>query len=188
MSRAALVLAGIMIFPSCRGQSVQTTEPEPSVPATPGEAEAEPTLWLEAEHFEDVPPPPLEPDPGVAPLAGFEGEPVNWRLDRDGLERTDYALGDGPEAGPGAQLTLDYLGTLADGTSFDSTYDRATPFEFELGAGRVIPGFERGLEGARAGMRRKLVIPPELAYGDQQRGQIPANATLIFYIEVLSVE
>ena len=179
-----------MIFPSCRRQSVQTTEPEPepSVSAKAGEGASEPTLWLEDEHFEAPPPPPLEPDPGVAPLAGFEGEPLNWRLDRDGLERTDYALGEGPEAGPGALLVIDYLGTLADGTKFDSTYDRASPFEFELGAGRVIPGFERGLEGVRAGMRRKLVIPPELAYGDQQRGQIPAHATLIFYIEVLSVQ
>jgi FKBP-type peptidyl-prolyl cis-trans isomerase len=88
----------------------------------------------------------------------------------------------------GDRVRIHYVGMLLDGTEFDSTHARSTPFEIELGRGRMIPGMERGLEGVRPGMRRTLVIPPELAYKERALGQIPAHATLVFHVEVLSVE
>lgn len=189
MTRLVPVLAATLFAFGCR----TVAEPTPSAP--PAEASeplatkpsVEPKLWLEAEHFDSVeatPPPPSE----RPPRPGFDTTPVAHQLDPDGLEWTDYTSGEGTAAASGSQLRLDYVGVLDDGQVFDSTYERNLPFEFELGAKRVIPGFERGLAGVRAGVRRKLVIPPELAYGDHQRGTIPANATLVFYIEVLSVD
>ncbi|MDD5711090.1 MAG: FKBP-type peptidyl-prolyl cis-trans isomerase [Candidatus Colwellbacteria bacterium] len=80
-----------------------------------------------------------------------------------------------------------YVGTLMDGTEFDSSLDRGEPLLFTLGAGQVIPGWEQGVEGMRIGEKRRLIIPPELAYGTigTPDGPIPPNATLIFEIELL---
>lgn len=96
--------------------------------------------------------------------------------------------GEGAEATPGAELTVHYTGWLMDGTSFDSSRDRGQPFSIVLGAGRVIPGWEQGLEGMRAGEIRELIIPPSLAYGERGAGGvIPGNATLRFEVELLEV-
>ncbi|KIG15191.1 FKBP-type peptidyl-prolyl cis-trans isomerase FkpA precursor [Enhygromyxa salina] len=127
-----------------------------------------------------VPPPPAYP--------GFPADPIRSEVLPDGLVLHDYTPGSGAPALPGNRVSIHYVGQLLDGTEFDSTYARATPFEIELGLGRMIPGMERGLEGVRAGMRRTLVIPPALAYGERAPGTIPANATLVFFVEVLSVE
>ncbi|MCX6704120.1 MAG: FKBP-type peptidyl-prolyl cis-trans isomerase [Candidatus Woesebacteria bacterium] len=81
------------------------------------------------------------------------------------------------------------MGTLADGTKFDSSYDRGTPFSFNLGAGEVIQGWDQGVAGMNAGGKRKLTIPPSLGYGAQGiPGVIPGGATLIFEVELLKVE
>lgn len=96
--------------------------------------------------------------------------------------------GDGAEAVPGAEVTVHYTGWLMDGTKFDSSRDRGEPFSLMLGAGRVIPGWERGLEGMRIGEIRELIIPPELGYGARGAGGvIPPNATLRFEVELLDV-
>ncbi|WP_296756486.1 FKBP-type peptidyl-prolyl cis-trans isomerase [Thioalkalivibrio sp.] len=96
--------------------------------------------------------------------------------------------GDGAEAVPGAEVTVHYTGWLMDGTKFDSSRDRDEPFSLTLGAGRVIPGWERGLEGMRVGEVRELIIPPELGYGARGAGGvIPPNATLRFEVELLDV-
>jgi peptidylprolyl isomerase len=104
----------------------------------------------------------------------------------DKLEVTDLKVGKGPEAKDGDLITVLYRGTLTDGTEFDSSKDRA-PFNVVLGQGRVIKGWDQGLVGAKAGGKRKLVIPPELGYGDRDLDVIPPNSTLIFEIDVLKI-
>jgi FKBP-type peptidyl-prolyl cis-trans isomerase len=86
-------------------------------------------------------------------------------------------------------VTVHYNGWLAsDSTLFDSSIQRGQPFTFQLGAGRVIQGWDEGVDSMRVGGERQLVIPPDLAYGSQGSGPIPSNATLIFEVELLSVD
>jgi FKBP-type peptidyl-prolyl cis-trans isomerase FkpA len=99
----------------------------------------------------------------------------------------DIKLGAGDEARTGAKVKVNYLGVLEDGTKFDSSYDRNEPFEFTLGAGQVIRGWDIGVAGMKVGGKRELVIPPELGYGANQVGPIPPNSTLKFTVELLEV-
>ncbi len=97
--------------------------------------------------------------------------------------------GDGPEATSGKKVTVHYTGRLTDGKVFDSSEQRSTPFPFTLGTGQVIQGWDKGVLGMKVGERRRLTIPPALAYGESGVGQvIPPNATLIFEVELLKVE
>ncbi len=106
----------------------------------------------------------------------------------DGLEITDEVIGTGTEATAGENVTVNYVGTLTNGTKFDSSYDRNQPFSFVLGASRVIKGWDEGVLGMKVGGKRKLIIPPSLAYGENGvPGVIPPNSTLIFEIELLGV-
>lgn len=101
----------------------------------------------------------------------------------------DIKVGTGAEAVSGKLLTVDYKGSLTNGTKFDSSYDRGTPFSFTLGEGRVIKGWEQGLVGMKVGGKRKLTIPPSLGYGERGAGaSIPPNATLVFEVELLEVK
>jgi rhodanese-related sulfurtransferase len=100
----------------------------------------------------------------------------------------DLTVGEGAEAARNHAVQVHYTGWLMDGTRFDSSLDRGTPFTLMLGMGQVIPGWEMGLEGMRVGGKRELVIPPELAYGPVGAGGvIPPNATLRFEVELLAV-
>ena len=106
-----------------------------------------------------------------------------------GLKVDDLVLGSGAVAVRGSTLTVNYLGVLIDGTKFDSSYDRGEPFQFVLGAGAVIAGWDIGLDGMKVGGKRRLTIPSDLAYGDRGAGNIiPPNATLVFEIELLGVK
>jgi peptidylprolyl isomerase len=102
------------------------------------------------------------------------------------LEIKDLKEGTGPAAKAGDQLTVQYVGVnYANGKQFDASWDRGQPFQFQLGAGGVIPGWDEGLVGTKAGGRRELIIPPDLAYGAQGAPpDIPPNATLIFVIDL----
>jgi FKBP-type peptidyl-prolyl cis-trans isomerase len=100
----------------------------------------------------------------------------------------DIEVGTGSEAETGKRVTVDYEGTLTDGTKFDSSYDRGQPFSFMLGAGEVIQGWDLGVAGMKEGGKRKLTIPSELAYGSRALPGIPANSTLLFTIELHEVE
>jgi len=96
--------------------------------------------------------------------------------------------GSGNASKAGDKVSVDYVGTLQDGTKFDSSIDRGTPFEFALGENRVIQGWELGVLGMKVGEERMLTIPPELAYGAEGRPPvIPANATLIFKVDLLGI-
>jgi FKBP-type peptidyl-prolyl cis-trans isomerase len=107
----------------------------------------------------------------------------------EGLKIEDIKVGTGAEAVSGKKITVNYSGTLTDGTKFDSSYDRGEPFSFNLGAGEVIQGWDKGFAGMKIGGKRKLTIPPELGYGaNGAGGVIPPNATLIFEVELLKVE
>lgn len=104
------------------------------------------------------------------------------------LQIEDLQIGTGAEAKPGQSVSVHYTGTLTNGSKFDSSRDRNEPFEFALGAGMVIKGWDQGVAGMKVGGRRKLTIPPELGYGPMGYPPvIPPNSTLIFDIELIEV-
>ncbi len=106
-----------------------------------------------------------------------------------GLQIVDIEVGTGDVAEAGHTVSVHYTGRLADGTKFDSSLDRGQPLEFTLGAGQVIQGWEEGVAGMRVGGKRRLIIPPELAYGEGGFANlIPPNATLTFEVELLAVQ
>ncbi|GMX58450.1 MAG: hypothetical protein MCSN_1040 [Candidatus Microsyncoccus archaeolyticus] len=97
--------------------------------------------------------------------------------------------GNGQEVKSGDTISVHYTGYLENGTKFDSSLDRGEPFEFQIGLGQVIQGWEQGLIGMKVGEKRKLTIPPELGYGSSGAGGvIPPNATLIFEVELLEIK
>lgn len=107
---------------------------------------------------------------------------------RDGLKIINIKTGTGDEAIASSKVSVHYTGWLEDGSKFDSSLDRGTPFSFTIGGGDVIKGWEYGVEGMRVGGKRELIIPPALAYGPRgYPGAIPPNATLKFEIELLAV-
>ena len=107
-----------------------------------------------------------------------------------GLKYTDTKVGSGAEAKAGQTAVVHYTGWLTNGTKFDSSKDRGQPFSFPLGGGRVIKGWDEGVQGMKVGGTRKLTIPSNLGYGAQGTpgGPIPPNATLVFEVELLDLK
>lgn len=138
-------------------------------------------------------PPPAPPTPAAAvapaPATPAPTAPVLKEVTTSsGLRYTDLLVGNGPLAEDGMAVAVHYTGWLTDGTKFDSSLDRGQPFTFQLGASQVIRGWDEGVKGMRVGGKRKLVIPPELGYGERGAGGvIPPDATLVFEVEFMGV-
>ena len=104
------------------------------------------------------------------------------------LKIEDIKVGTGKAVKSGDTVIINYVGTLTNGTKFDSSYDRNQPFETQIGTGQVIKGWDLGVIGMKVGGKRKLTIPPQLGYGDQAAGIIPPNSTLIFELELMGIK
>jgi FKBP-type peptidyl-prolyl cis-trans isomerase FkpA len=118
-------------------------------------------------------------------VAGVSTSTATDSLPQLKIETLRAGKGDGAKAGD--TVTVNYLGTLENGTKFDSSYDRKQTFDFVLGAGSVIEGWDQGLVGMKVGEKRKLTIPSRLGYGGAAQGSIPAFSTLIFEIELVKI-
>jgi len=105
-----------------------------------------------------------------------------------GLQYVDTVVGTGAQPKTGQTVTVHYTGYLDNGTVFDSSEKRGQPFEFKIGTGQVIKGWDEGLATMKVGGKRRLIIPPELAYGAVANGPIPANSRLTFDVELLGVK
>jgi FKBP-type peptidyl-prolyl cis-trans isomerase len=112
------------------------------------------------------------------------GAPKSWNS--SGVQIEDLKVGDGPLATKGKVVRVDYAGYLPDGTRFDTTSGRA-PLQFQLGEGTVLKGWDLGVDGMRVGGRRKLTVPPRLAFGDRAVGPIKPNSTLVFDVQLVAV-
>jgi len=105
-----------------------------------------------------------------------------------GLKYEDIQVGKGDSPKKGDIVTVHYTGTFENGKKFDSSVDRGQPFEFPIGMGRVIKGWDEGVMTMKVGGKRKLIIPGNLAYGPAGRGPIPPNATLLFDVELIGIK
>ena len=130
----------------------------------------------------------LMDDSGEEAMAGDAASAENVVTTDSGLQYVVIEEGDGASPQTGQRVFVHYVGTLEDGTKFDSSRDRGRPFDFTIGQGQVIKGWDEGVGDMKVGDRRKLIIPPELGYGARGAGGvIPPNATLIFDVELLRI-
>jgi FKBP-type peptidyl-prolyl cis-trans isomerase FkpA len=163
---AALVLTTLTALPAC----TSLTEPPPPEPVASGSAHAAtaPSATASAQAPPSLPALPVPPDQQM------------------GMVTT--TPGNGPVAKVGDRVSVHYVGTLTDGSKFDSSRDRNQPFQFVLGQGQVIKGWDQGVAGMKVGEKRKLTIPPAMAYGPQGRPpKIPPNSTLVFEVELMGI-
>jgi len=186
--RAPLALSTLLCAGSMLGVACTPTQPEAEKKAAP-----EPTKAVTAAVDTPAPAPapapalPLEPSPDIKFDSPFDATPVTTSTTENGIAVSDYVIGTGADAVKGGEVEVHYTGYLTDGAVFDSSVPRKRPFGFELGAGRVIKGWDEGVVGMKVGGKRKLVIPSKLGYAERRAGKIPPNSTLIFTIELLSV-
>lgn len=121
------------------------------------------------------------------PMTSTSPQGENVVTTPSGLKYVDLVEGTGASPEPGKKVIVHYTGTLENGTKFDSSRDRNRPFEFTIGVGQVIKGWDEGVGTMKVGGRRQLIIPPELGYGERGIGPIPPNSTLLFDVELVGV-
>jgi len=153
---------------------------------------------VKEEPMQVEPPASAEPKQAAAPASAKPAEPAEKPAEKpaepappsnEKLGIKDLVVGKGAEAKAGDSVKVHYVGTLPDGKEFDASKKHGQPFDFELGAGRVIKGWDQGVAGMKVGGKRKLTVPPSLGYG--ARGfppVIPPNSTLLFEVELLDVK
>ena len=117
----------------------------------------------------------------------IKGEETMVNIDFVELKTEILTEGEGEKCQSGDEITVNYLGTLKDGTKFDSSYDRGEPFTFVLGIGQVITGWDEGVSGMTVGEKRRIEIPSLMGYGKYGTGTIPPEAGLVFEVELLSI-
>ena len=174
---ATLATIGLLLTAACASPAASpTTAPTVKSGATAPAAQAPASPAAKA---------PSAPSPGASP-AGASGATATKTA--SGLLIEDVVVGTGPSPAPGQTAVVHYTGWLPDGTKFDSSLDRGQPFQFPVGGGKVIRGWDEGVATMKVGGKRRLIIPPELGYGPSGAGKvIPPNATLIFEVELLDV-
>ena len=166
-SNAAVVIIGLgVVALTIGGMAAYRQSQAAPVPETP--AASQPAQPVQPQPAQPAQPAPV-PDSGE-------------------VTKTDVKVGTGKEAKPGDKVRVHYTGTLTNGTEFDSSKTHGQPFEFVIGSGQVIKGWDLGVAGMKEGGTRKLVIPPSLGYGTANKGKIPPNSTLNFDIELLKVD
>lgn len=149
----------------------KTPTAEPTATSTPAAA-ATATPYPTATSV----PPTATPTPTATPVQVTE------------LKIEDNKVGEGSAVKSGDSIKIHYTGTLTNGTKFDSSYDRGAPFETQIGVGQVIEGWDKGIIGMKPGGKRKLTIPPDMAYGATAKPGIPANSALIFEVELVEIK
>jgi peptidylprolyl isomerase len=162
---SALVLLGAQVMgngnpPPALAMTESLPEEQPAIPATPVEVSQKPSTTLD-----------------------------DWIITPSGLRYQELQPGKGASPQRGQTAVVHYVGTLANGQKFDSSYDRNQPFRFRVGVGQVIKGWDEGVASMKVGGKRRLEIPPELGYGARGAGGvIPPNATLYFDVELLAIQ
>ena len=198
MIRNLIVAAIVLILVAACGEATPTRWPTVT-PASTGASEAKPTEAPNDPSGTAATPVPAgtSRDSGAAdPVGASSGERTSGVESKEdvvvtesGLRIKDIVAGTGEQAREGAIVAVHYTGWLLDGTKFDSSVDRGMPFEFQLGARRVIKGWDEGVATMRVGGKRELTIPPDLAYGERGAGAlIKPGDTLVFEIELLEVK
>ncbi len=168
--RAAALLMIILILQGCQKSEPQKRD-EQARPSQPAQEQAKPSRSETA----NVPTAPIElPDEA-------------YEYSASGLKYVVLEHTDGVKAEPGHRVAVHYVLWLPDGRKLDSSYNRGKPFEFVLGKGQVIPGWEEGIALLHEGEKAQLVVPPEMGYGPRGLGPVPPNATLVFYVHLVKV-
>ena len=185
----ALLPLGVLLLAGCPAPAPETAAsptPEASPSVVSVDAAATPDAAKPSPAASAAPATPVQgpaaPKPGEIAKLGPKAVET-----KSGLKYEDTKVGTGKEAKDGTSVSVHYTGYLTDGTKFDSSVDRGTPFELSL-PGQVIAGWNEGIPGMKVGGKRKLVIPAALGYGESGQGPIPPGATLVFEVELLDVK